>query len=78
MNKKELATEVAKRQTEEAEAIESYSSLICLIKESKDDTIEDKEELLSIFEEIIADELNHIKKLTKIFEALTKISANKE
>lgn len=75
MKVKDLATEIAKNMKDEAEAIESYNKLLCNIEESN---AEEKEELLSLIEEITEDELNHITKLTKIFEALTKLSAKKE
>lgn len=83
MNKKlfsNIATLVQSNAEEEANAIVGYNELLQTIRmietENKQDE-ETKQDLISMVEELIANELNHQKTLHEAYIALTGIKANK-
>ena len=61
----------------EAKAIEDYTKMIMEVEKSELDA-EDKKDIVEIVKELIADELNHQKKLDELYVALTDIQPNKE
>lgn len=73
----EIARYSSMNNKDEADAIAKYTDFIIKIKSS---TLSDadKSEIIAIVEEIIADELNHQKRLEEIYVYLTDIKPNKE
>lgn len=60
----------------EAQAIQDYVDLLSAVAGSNL-TLEDKEYITSVVNEIIADELNHQERLQELFTGLTDIEPNK-
>lgn len=73
----EIAKLIQENNEDEAEAIAGYSELLNKVLAS---SIEDREkaEISSNIREIIADELNHQKRLQELYSMLTLIEPNKD
>jgi len=61
----------------EAQAIMDYTSLIEVMSNSTLDQ-QEKEHALSVISELVADELNHEKKLSELYNVLTGIETKKD
>lgn len=70
----EIAKDIQKNNKDEASAIAGYTELMQKIFNSG---LEDKEEMTTTIEEIIADELNHQELLKKLYVDLTDIEPKK-
>ena len=77
MDMLEIAKAVEFNAKAEAQAILDYTEFLNLVKNSMLDD-EEKAEITDIIAEIIADELNHEKKLHELYTALTGIETNKD
>lgn len=77
VSKLDIARYASMNNKDEADAIAKYTDFIIKIKSSELSDAE-KSEIIAIVEEIIADELNHQKRLEEIYIYLTDIKANKE
>ena len=77
VSKLDIARYASMNNKDEADAIAKYTDFIIKIKSSELSDAE-KSEIVAIGEEIIADELNHQKRLEEIYIYLTDIKANKE
>lgn len=77
VSKLDIARYASMNNKDEADAIAKYTDFIIKIKSSELSDAE-KSEITAIVEEIIADELNHQKRLEEIYIYLTDIKANKE
>lgn len=77
VSKLDIARYASMNNKDEADAIAKYTDFIIKIKSSELSDAE-KSEIVAIVEEIIADELNHQKRLEEIYIYLTDIKANKE
>lgn len=73
----EIAKSVQDNLKAEGQAISDYTSLLILIANS---TLEQQEqqEVSAIINELIADELNHEKKLNELYSSLTEIEAKND
>lgn len=77
VSKLDIARYASMNNKDEADAIAKYTDFIIKINSSELSDAE-KSEIIAIVEEIIADELNHQKRLEEIYIYLTDIKANKE
>ena len=77
VSKLDIARYASMNNKDEADAIAKYTDFIIKIKSSELLDAE-KSEIIAIVEEIIADELNHQKRLEDIYTYLTGIVENKE
>ena len=73
----EISSLIQDNNKDEAEAISNYTKLLDAVSKS---TLEEYEieKIFDIIREIIADELNHQKRLQEIYTLLTSIEPNKE
>lgn len=77
VTKLDIARYSAMNNKDEADAIAKYTDFISKIQVSELSDA-DKSEIIAVVEEIIADELNHQKRLEEIYTYLTGIVENKD
>lgn len=69
----EFAKELQYNIKQEAQATEDYTNLLMTLEKS---TLQNKDEIKSVINEIISDELNHNEKLNAVYTAITGIKPN--
>ena len=77
MNELELAKAVEFNMKAEAQAVEDYTDMLRINEQSSLEET-DKKFIKETISEIVADELNHQKKLNMLYTMLTGIKANKD
>lgn len=77
MNELELAKAVEFNLKAEAEAVKDYTDMLIINEQSSLEET-DKKFVKETINEIVADELNHQKKLNMLYTMLTGIKANKD
>ena len=69
----EFARELQYNIKQEAQATEDYTNLLMTLENSN---LSNKDEIKSVINEIISDELNHNEKLNAVYTAITGIKPN--
>ena len=69
----EFAKELQYNIKQEAQATEDYTNLLMTLENSN---LSNKDEIKSVINEIISDELNHNEKLNAVYTAITGIKPN--
>lgn len=69
----EFAKELQYNIKQEAQATEDYTNLLMTLEKSN---LSNKDEIKSVINEIISDELNHNEKLNAVYTAITGIKPN--
>ena len=69
----EFARELQYNIKQEAQATEDYTNLLMTLEKSN---LPNKDEIKSVINEIISDELNHNEKLNAVYTAITGIKPN--
>lgn len=72
-----LAKHVQFNNKAEAEAIEYYTDFLSIVEQSLLPA-DEKEKIIAVIKEIIADELNHQDRLYEMYVSLSKIEANED